>query len=134
MLSRRQLQGFVIPLRIVAGFQLRSPERGSAALFKSFKSRSTRPAPRRAFYQTLKSRTAFAGFQNATRDNAGLQRRGANRCKSARRKHHEEDAVAASAASHCSVRRISNVAVLISLQLVMDHLLDKHVERALLYL
>jgi hypothetical protein len=59
MLSRRQLQGFVIPLHIVSGFSFLSPERRSAALFKSFKSKSTKPAPRRARYETLKSRAAF---------------------------------------------------------------------------
>ena len=36
------------------------------------------------------------------RDNAGLQRRGANPLKLGRRKHHEEEAIAASAASLCS--------------------------------
>jgi len=39
--------------------------------------------------------------QNAKRDNAGLQRRGANSSKLGRRKHHEEEAIAASAASLC---------------------------------
>ena len=63
MLSRRQLQGFVIPLHIVAGFQLPTPEPGSAALFKSFKSRRTKQAPRRACWQTFKSRAALTGFQ-----------------------------------------------------------------------
>ncbi len=37
--------------------------------------------------------------------NAGLQRRGANSRKLHRRKHLEEDAIAASAASHCWARR-----------------------------
>jgi hypothetical protein len=63
MLSRRQLQGFVIPLHTVSGFSFLSPERRSAALFKSFKSKSTGPAPRRALYETLKSRAALLVFK-----------------------------------------------------------------------
>jgi hypothetical protein len=63
MLSRRQLQGFVNTAPHCSGFSLCSPERESAALFKSFKSKSTKPARRRAAYQTLKSRVAPTGFQ-----------------------------------------------------------------------
>jgi hypothetical protein len=45
------------------GFSLPTPERGSAALFKSFNCKSTRPAPRRALYPALKSRAALLVFK-----------------------------------------------------------------------
>jgi hypothetical protein len=101
VLSRRQLQGFVIPPRIVTGFQLRSPGPGSAAPFKSFKSRSTKPAPRRALYQTLKSRAALLVFKKGTRDNAGLQLRRAISIQAERKKLLEKHAIAPSAATLC---------------------------------
>jgi hypothetical protein len=75
MLSRRQLQGFVIPLHIVSGFSFLSPERRSAALFKSFKSKV--PSRLRAARATkLSSLALLYWFSNSgTRDNVGLQLR-----------------------------------------------------------
>jgi hypothetical protein len=82
MLIARPLQAFVIPLRIVAGFYLHSPERGSAALTRPPTTsdlqspHSQRIAARCALVPSL---ALCYWFSNpGTRDNAALQRPGDN--------------------------------------------------------
>jgi hypothetical protein len=64
-LIARPLQGFVIPPLIVAGFQLPTPERGSAALTRPNYTRITEPhsQPKLRVAPWVQVSRCFTGFQ-----------------------------------------------------------------------